>query len=156
MRPRAPPCAPAESYPIEASMAIHVAEHHGFCIVQIDSYNLDAAHAAPFTAAVTNQLKAGTRVIIDAEKVQFADSRGRAALASLARLTKPGAIVLCGVNRRFARFLAMLPADRKLPTRDSVADAMRLFAPRRSSDGDQPQVLSLPKRPPQQQNSLLG
>lgn len=96
-------------------MELSMSEHGEVLVVTVDAKRLDAANAVNFrNTLVESEAKgAGTRVVIDLEKVELVDSSGLGALVSaLKHIKRNRPAALCGLQKPVENLMKLTRMDR--------------------------------------------
>lgn len=75
----------------------------------VTSRNFDASVAAELRVLLLARLEHAPTLLIDLSNVEFMDTAGLGAIASVADKARPGQLLLVGVTDRLARILARAP-----------------------------------------------
>jgi anti-sigma B factor antagonist len=95
-------------------MKIHRQERDGVIAVAIaEPVEIDVGNAEEFRRAVELAIQDGTRVALDASRIEFFDSAGMAALLALHKgvLERGGQLVLAGIKRPILEIFRMVGFD---------------------------------------------
>ncbi|MHC5005312.1 MAG: STAS domain-containing protein [Planctomycetota bacterium] len=98
-------------------------------IVTVYAPEIDASHAEEFKHALAAVVGRQPRTVIDLSRVEFVDSSGLGAIATMRlRLAEGGELALCGAREPIATLLRVARIDKVFPTFASVEEGVAALA----------------------------